>query len=292
MTKSPQAPRWVDNWPRGSKIATAAGWYFVLTVIALAMVFPFLWMVSTSLKTFSSAFAYPPTLIPEAWNWSNYTDLFTKDYLPVLRFTLNSFKITGLAVLGMLLSCSMSAFAMARLNFPGRPVIFGATLVTLMVPYQLTIIPVFILFQWLGWKDTHYPLWLPTFFGGAFGVFFLRQFYISIPKDLYEAALVDGCNPFTILWRIYLPLSRPALATLGVFTFMASWNDLLNPLIYIDTLEKMPLTAGLSFLQGQFSSDWPKMMAAAMVSILPILVLYICAQKAFVSGIATTGLKS
>lgn len=266
--------------------------YLILMGIALLMIFPFLWMASTSLKSFSEAFDYPPSLLPERLQLENYTELFTEGYLPLTAFLLNSVKITTLAVAGMLISCSMAGFAMARLRFPGKGTIFAATLVTLMVPYQLTIIPVFIMFQAIGWKDTHYPLWAPMFFGGAFGVFFLRQFFISIPKDLYEAALVDGCNPFAILWRIYLPLSRPALATLGVFTFMASWNDLLNPLIYIDTLEKMPLTAGLSFLQGQYGSHWPKMMAAAMISILPILALYIGAQKAFVSGIATTGLKS
>ncbi|MDK2971454.1 MAG: multiple sugar transport system permease protein [Candidatus Sumerlaeota bacterium] len=270
-------------------VSAAALQYLLLGLLAFLMVFPFLWMASTSLKSFGEAFAYPPTLLPRAWRWSNYGEIFNA--MPMTRFLLNSCKITGLTVLGMLLSCSMAAFALARLEFPGKRLLFASTLATLMVPYQVTLIPVFILFQYLGWKDTHYPLWVPAFFGGAFGVFLLRQFFIGVPKDLYEAALVDGSTPGGILFRIYLPLAKPALTTLGVFTFMASWNDLLNPLIYIDTLEKMPLTAGLSFLQTQYGSDWPLMMAGAMISILPILAIFFVAQRAFIQGIATAGLK-
>ena len=233
----------------------------LLAAIAFLMVFPFLWMASTSLKSFSAAFEYPPAIVPRQLHPENYTELFSPGGLPMARFFLNSVKITGLCVAGMLLSCSMGGFALSQLSFPGKRLVFAATLVTLMVPYQLTLIPVFMMFQEVGWKDTHYPLWLPAFFGGAFGVFLLRQFFLSV------------------------------LATLGVFTFMASWNDLLNPLIYIDTIEKMPLTAGLSFLQGQHGSHWPRLMAAAMVSIAPVVAIYLLAQRAFVAGVATTGLK-
>lgn len=267
-----------------------AGEYALLAVPAALMVFPFVWMALTSFKGLDEAFAYPPRLLPQGLRWSNYTRLF-QDGIPMWAFVLNSFKITTLTVLGALVSCSMAAFALACLKFPGRGLVFGGTLTTMMVPYQVTLIPTFILFQTFGWKDTHYPLWVPAFFGGAFGVFLLRQFFLGVPRDLYEAALVDGCSPGRILFAIYLPLARPALTTLGVFTFMASWNDLLNPLIYIDTLEKMPLTAGLSFLQGQHGSDWPMMMAGAMISILPILIVFFAAQRSFVEGIATSGLK-
>jgi multiple sugar transport system permease protein len=263
--------------------------YAVLLIIALLMVFPFLWMVTTSFKSMEEAFRYPPSLIPDKIHWENYRKLLAA--LPITRFFLNSVKITTLNVVGVLLSCSMAAFALARLNFPGRTLLFAAALITLMVPWQTTLIPVFIMFQKIGWKDSHYPLWVPAFFGGGFAVFFLRQFFLGIPRDLYEAALVDGLSPAGILFRIYLPLAKPALTTLGVFTFIASWNDLLTPLIYIDTLEKMPLTAGLSFLQGQYSSDWPMMMAGAVVSIVPVLLIFFASQRVFVEGIATSGIK-
>lgn len=263
--------------------------YTLLVIIAAVMVFPFVWMLTTSFKTMEEAFRYPPELLPRRASWENYRRLV--ETLPVGRFFFNSVKITLLNVVGVLLSCSMAAFALARLSFPGRTVLFAAALVTLMVPWQTTLIPVFILFQKLGWKDTHYPLWVPAFFGGGFAVFFLRQFFLAIPRDLYEAGLVDGLSPAGILFRIYVPLAKPALTTLAVFTFIASWNDLLSPLIYIDTLEKMPLTAGLSFLQTQYNSNWPMMMAGAVVSIVPVLAVFFASQKVFVEGIATSGLK-
>lgn len=264
-------------------------YYVALLAIAALMVFPFFWMISTSFKTMSEAFVYPPRLFPSRLDWQNYRKLF--EALPVGRFLFNSVKITTLNVVGVLLSSSMAAFALARLRFRGRHFLFGAALVTLMVPWQTTLIPVFILFQKLGWKDSHYPLWVPAFFGGGFAVFFLRQFFLAVPHALYEAGLVDGLTPAGILFRIYIPLSKPALTTLGVFTFIASWNDLLTPLIYIDTIEKMPLTAGLSFLQSQYSSNWPMMMAGAVVSIVPVLLVFFLSQKVFVEGIATSGLK-
>lgn len=265
------------------------GTYLVLSIVALAMIFPFVWMLGTSLKSLSEAFAYPPALLPKDPRWGNYARLF--EAIPMTRFLLNSTKLTLLNVTGVLLACGMAGFALSRMQFPGRAVLFAATLAVMMVPYQVTLVPVFIAFQKLGWKDTHYPLWVPAFFGNAFGVFLLRQFFLTIPRDLYEAALVDGCSPGRILFSVYAPLAKPALATLAVFTFMNSWNDLLNPLIYIDTLEKMPLTAGLSFLQGQHGSDWPLVMAGATVSVVPVLIVFFAAQRAFVEGIATSGLK-
>lgn len=263
--------------------------YLFMIVVGTAMIFPFLWMAATSFKSYSEAFAYPPRLLPSSFQLDNYRRLF--EDLPMLAFLLNSFKITTLCVVGLLLSSAMAGYALATMRFRGDRPLFAATLVTLMVPYQVTLIPTFILFQNLGWKNTHYPLWVPAFFGSAFGVFLLRQYFLSVPRSLYEAALIDGCNPGGILFRIYLPLVKPGLATLAIFTFLASWNDLLNPIIYIDTLDKMPLTAGLSFLQSQHGSDWPLMMAGAMVSIIPVLVVFVFTQRYFVEGIASTGLK-
>lgn len=275
--------------PRLPRLLSSAVVYVLLAAIALAMVFPFVWMATTSLKGLDESFRYPPALMPEQMRWSNYGKLV--DAVPMAPFLKNSAKLAFLNVTGILLSSAMAAFALALLDFPGRKAVFAGTLTTLMVPYQVTLIPAFIMFQWIGWKDSHYPLWVPAFFGSAFGVFLLRQFFAGIPRDLYEAALVDGCTPGGVLFRIYAPLARPALTALGVFTFMNCWNDLLNPLIYIDTLEKMPLTAGLSFLQSQHGGNWPMMMAGAMVSILPVLAVFFAAQRAFIEGIATSGVK-
>jgi ABC-type glycerol-3-phosphate transport system permease component len=200
-------------------------------------------------------------------------------------------KIASLATIGQLISCSLGAFAFSVLKFRGRDLLFLALLATLMVPYQVTLIPTFILFSKLGWVGTHLPLWVPAFWGGAFGTFLLRQFYLTIPMDLAESARIDGANIFQIFRHIYLPLSKPALATLAIFTFMWSWNDLLNPLIYVSELNQLTLTVGMSLFQNQYGGKWTLMMAAAVVSILPILIIFFMAQKYFIRGIALTGVK-
>lgn len=261
----------------------------ILSTGAFLMVFPFIWMISTSLKTTGGAFSYPPTLVPETLKWENYTQLFGS--IPMGTFLLNSVKISGLTVLGMVLSSSMAAYALALLNFPGRKFLFVGMLATLMIPYQVLIIPTFILYDKMGVIDQHLTLWLPAWFGGAFYIFLLRQFYVMIPRDLYEAAMLDGLSPGAILFQIYMPLSKPAIATVALLTFMASWNDLLNPLVFLNTMEKFPLTAGLSFLQGQYGSDWPVMMASAVISVVPILIFFLFSQRYFIEGVATSGLK-
>jgi multiple sugar transport system permease protein len=262
-----------------------------LALGGFAMVLPFLWMISTSLKSLEEALRIPPTWIPEHPRWGNYARLFTPS-LNIGRMFLNSLQIAGLSTLGALLSCSMAAFALARLRFPGRNALFLAALATLMIPWQVTWIPVFVLFtRVFGWKDTLYPLWVPAFFGSGFGIFLLRQFFLGMPRDLEDAAVIDGSTPLGIYWRIALPLAKPALVTLGIFTFLWSWNDLLGPLIYVDSLDRMPLTAGLTFLQGQSIGDWPLQMAGALVATLPIVIIFLLAQETFVKGITLTGLK-
>ncbi len=275
---------------RTTSLGNTLAW-IALAVTGLAMVFPFVWMLSTSLKTLEEALRVPPTWIPREIIWSNYTELFTSS-LNLGRMFLNSIQIACLATFGALLSCSMAAFAIARLRFPGRHLLFMIALATLMIPWQVTWIPVFVLLtRVFGWKDTLYPLWVPAFFANGFGIFLLRQFFMGLPRDLEDAAVIDGCTPLGIYWRIALPLAKPALVTLGIFTFLWSWNDLLGPLIYIDSLEKMPLTAGLSFLQGQHISHWPLQMAGALLATFPILVIFILAQETFVKGITMSGLK-
>jgi ABC-type glycerol-3-phosphate transport system permease component len=261
----------------------------LLLIGAAIMVLPFVWMVSTSFKAAGQTFVYPPKWIPSPFVWQNYVEMWNA--LPFNNFTFNSMKIATLATLGQLISCSMAGFAFSVIRFKGRDVLFIMLIATLMVPYQVTLIPTFILFSKIGWVGTHLPLWVPAFWGGAFGTFLLRQFFLSIPLELAESARIDGANIFQIFRHIYIPLSKPALATLAIFTFMWSWNDLLNPLIYVSELKQLTMTIGLSFFQNQYGGKWTLMMAGAVVSVLPILLVFFFAQKYFIQGIAMTGIK-
>ncbi|MCL4303323.1 MAG: carbohydrate ABC transporter permease [Anaerolineae bacterium] len=256
---------------------------------AIVMIIPFIWMLSTSFKAPGQTFVYPPQWIPNPFVWQNYPDMWAA--LPFNWFVVNSLKIATLATIGQLISCSMGAFAFSVLRFRGRDTLFLILLATLMIPRQVTLIPNFILFSKIGWVGTHLPLWVPAFWGGAFGTFLLRQFYLTIPLDLAESARIDGANLFQIFSHIYLPLSKPALATLAIFTFMWTWNDLLNPLIYVSELNQLTLTVGLTLFRNQYVGKWTLMMAGAVVSILPILLVFFFAQKYFIQGIAMSGIK-
>jgi multiple sugar transport system permease protein len=253
------------------------------------MALPFVWMVLSSLKTDVEIFVFPPRWLPETPQWSNYVAV--TQAMPFGWFIFNSFKIAFLGVVGQLLSCSLAAYAFARIKFPGRESVFLVWLACLMIPYQVTIIPQYLLFRSFGMLDTHYPLFLPSFFGGAFGTFLLRQFFLSIPSELEDAARIDGSGRFSIDWRIFLPLAKPALATLGVFVFMGQWNNLLGPVIYLSTYEKMTLTVGLAFFRGQYTTQWALLMAGAVISVIPIMTLYAVAQQYFVRGVVLSGLK-
>ncbi|MCE7983682.1 MAG: carbohydrate ABC transporter permease [Caldilinea sp. CFX5] len=251
---------------------------------------PFLWMISSSLKEQGYIFIYPPQWLPEPVRWQNYIDLFNA--MPFLLFFYNSLKIAFLTTVGQLLTCSLAAYVFARFQFWGRDTLFAILLATLMVPFQVTMIPVFITMHRINLLDTHLALWGPAFLGGAYGTFLLRQFFLTLPPELEDAARVDGCSRFGIWWRIFLPLSKPALATLGIFVFMGQWNDLLGPVLYLSTKAKMTLTIGLAMLFHQWgATPWNLVMAGAVVTVLPILLIYIFGQKYFVQGIVTTGLK-
>ncbi len=263
--------------------------HLVLLAGSIIMIVPFIWMLSTSFKAPGMTFVYPPQWLPDPLVWQNYVDMWTA--LPFGAFFLNSVKISTLNTLGQVLTCAMGGFAFGVLKYRGRDALFLLLVATLMVPYQVTLIPVFILFSKIGWVGTHLPLWVPAFWGGAFGTFLMRQFFMTIPLDLAESARIDGANVFRIFRYIYVPLSKPAMATLAIFTFMWSWNDLLNPLIYVQELRLLTLTVGLSFFQNQYGGKWTLMMAGAVVSILPILLVFFVAQKYFIQGIALTGVK-
>jgi len=263
--------------------------HIILISGAVMMVLPFIWMLSTSFKEPGQTFVYPPQFIPDPVTLENYPNMWNA--LPFGRFFLNSVKIASLNTIGQLITCSMAGFAFSVLLFRGRDLIFLLLIATLMIPYQVTLIPTFILFSKIGWVGTHLPLWVPAFWGGAFGTFLLRQFYLTIPIDLAESARMDGASIWQIYRHVYVPLSGPPMAALAIFTFMWTWNDLLNPLIYVNELDQLTLTIGLSFFQNQYGGKWTLMMAGAVVSILPIVIIFFFAQKYFIQGIATTGVK-
>jgi ABC-type glycerol-3-phosphate transport system permease component len=264
--------------------------YLLLIAVAALMVGPFLWMVSTSMKEQGDIFRYPPRWIPDHFDLKNYRTIM--DVLPIGRMLLNSFTIAVTATIGQLCSCALAAYAFARMRFRGNTLLYFLLLATMMIPPQVTMIPVFLIMKFLGWIDTLTALIVPAFFGGAFGTFLLRQFFATIPVDLEDAARIDGCGRFRIFWRIILPLSKPALASLALFTFMIYWNDLLGPVIYLSSVEKATLTIGLANLQSDvMTTRYDLLMAGSVLSVLPIIVLLIVGQRWFVRGIAVTGLK-
>ncbi len=274
-----------------SRLARTAITHVLLAGGAFAMMVPFLWMLSTSLKSPEEVFAYPLVWIPRRLRWSNFVEMMNA--LPFGLFFFNSAKLSVLNTIGTLLACSMAAYGFSILRFRGRDALFMVLLATMMIPYPVVMIPTFILFKYLHMIDTHYPLWLFSFMGSAYGTFLLRQFFLGVPYELVESAHIDGASHWQIYSRIFLPLLGPALATLAIFTFMDRWNDLLGPLIYLNTTEKLTLTAGLNLFKNQHrGGSWTLMMAGAMVSIVPILLVYVFAQRYFIRGIALTGIKA
>ncbi|MFN8524173.1 MAG: carbohydrate ABC transporter permease [Chloroflexota bacterium] len=262
--------------------------YAALTFGAVFMAMPLVYMLSTSLKSAPQAFAYPPVWIPNPVMWSNYPEALAR-LTP--RAFWNSLFFTVAVVLGQGLVTTMGGFAFARLRFPGKHALFLAYLGTLMIPFVVTMIPTFVIVARLGWQDTYQGLILPILAQGAFGTFLFRQFFMTIPEEIGDAATVDGANPWDIYWRIYLPLSKPALTAYGVITALAAWNMYLWPLIVIQSKELRPLTLVIAQFSGQMSAELQLMMAAVALSLLPILLLYMIGQRFFVEGIAMTGLK-
>ena len=264
--------------------------YFALAVGMVVVIMPFLWMVSTSLKTPASVFKIPTVWIPDPVVWANYPNAMT--VLPFWRYILNTAQITFLAVVGATFSGSLAAFAFARLRWRGRNFMFVLVLTTLMLPFQVIMIPQFILFRSLQWLDTYLPLVVPAFFGGsAFNIFLLRQYFMTISPELDDAAIIDGCNRFGVYWRIILPLSKAALMTVIIFIVQNRWQSFLVPLIYLFDQKKYTLALGLRLFQDQYTTDWELMMAAATVSMLPVLLVFYFGQRYFIQGVVFTGVK-
>lgn len=275
------------RWRSASRVALLS--YVLLGIGAITTLFPFAWMLSTSLKAEQYVMQVPPQWIPNPIVWNNYVEIW--DLVPLAAGFRNSATIAVLGTIGVLLSSSIAGFAFAKLDFPGREVLFMCTLATMMIPAAVLLVPQFLLFRELNWIDTLKPLIVPSFFGAAFETFFFRQYFRTIPDDLIDAAEVDGASFFHIYRAIVLPLSGPVLATLGLFAFMWRWNDYMGPLIYLHSTEKQTLPVMISTFQSQYTSDYPRMMAVAVLSILPIVVAFLFAQRRFIEGITMTGLK-
>jgi ABC-type glycerol-3-phosphate transport system permease component len=264
--------------------------YIVVNMIALIMLLPFFWMVSTSLKPNEQVYLIPPKWIPNPIVWSNYPRAFS--FAPFGLFIKNSLIIAVICVVGVVFSSSLAGYSFAKLRWPGRDLIFFVLLSTMMLPGQVTMIPIFILFKKFGWINTFYPLTVPTFFGGgAFNIFLMRQFFLTIPYELDEAARIDGASFFKIYTNIELPLSIPVITAISIFTFIGSWNDFMGPLIYLNDASKYTIQLGLRMFQADFSSDWSALMAMSIVTALPCIILFFVAQRYFIQGIVLTGLK-
>jgi multiple sugar transport system permease protein len=269
--------------------------YVILTLLGIVMVLPFLWMLSTSLQSPETLVELPPHFLPTSPRLSNYSEVVEE--LPLGVFFVNSVKISVLGTVGEMIAASLAAFAFARMEFRGKNVIFALFLGTMMIPFQVTMVPVFIIMRWLGWLDSHASLIVPHFFGGAFatgafGIFLLRQFFESVPRELEDASRIDGASRFRFFLTILLPLSRPALTVLALFIFMGIWNDLLSPVLFLSTESKMPLTFGLAVLETvQHNFRFDLLMAGTLISVAPIIILYILAQRYVTDAFLRAGIK-
>ena len=269
--------------------------YAVLIVLSGVMLLPVFVTVSTSLKALEEVYREPPTLIPASAHWANFREAVTA--FPFLRYLFNTLIVVGLSIAGTLISCTMVAYGFARFKCKWNKVFFTIMLSTMMLPAIVTSIPTFIMFtRYFGWYDTLYPLYVPSFFATPFFVFLLTQFFRTLPQDLLDAARIDGCTEFGVLWRVVVPLSKPALATVAVFTFMGKWNDYLGPLLYLQDPKKFTLALGLTHFLADaqkelYGTAWNLMMAASLVVMLPIVILFFFAQRSFIEGITLTGMK-
>jgi ABC-type glycerol-3-phosphate transport system permease component len=283
--------------PYSKTFLSALGGYSVLYALLFGLgfvfVLPFLYLISSSLHDIRGIFEVPFRWIPDPVQWNNYVDAFST--LPFHKFLLNTCIITFSVIIGTLFSSSLAAYAFSRLKFKGRDTLFLVCISTMMLPGQVTMIPIYVLFSKLGWIDTFLPLIVPSFFGAPFFIFLLRQFFLTIPYELDEAALLDGASRFRIFWNIILPLSKPALATVIIFTFIGTWNDFMGPLIYLNSTDNVTLTLGLSLLKNRVISSgivqWHLLMAASIVVLLPNIVIFFLAQKQFIRGITLTGMR-
>jgi len=276
------------------KFFTRAFVHLILIAGSIIFMFPLIWLISTSLKPDTQIFKVPPELIPKPFMWSNYTRMWT--YFPFLTFLKNTLLVVVLSMAGVLIRAPLVAYAFARLRWPGRDFLFMILLGTMMLPGQVTMIPLYILFNEWGWVNTFYPLWVPAWFGGgAFNIFLIRQFLMTIPRELEESAVIDGASHFKIYWKIMLPLINPVLTTIAIFQFMGAWNDFMGPLIYLNDQAKYTLSLGLRVFQQQtsaYQSEYGMLMAATTIMVIPVIIFFFLGQKRFIEGVIITGMKA
>lgn len=272
--------------------------HIALWVVCACALLPFLWMLSTSLKTLDEAMAFPPKAIPTEFQFNNYSKVIQDPKANFVLWAKNSLIIAALAVTGTTISSAVVAYGFSKIKFKGRSILFALMLATMMIPFPVTMVSLFSIFRWLDettaiqWLGTFKPLWVPAWFGSAFNIFLLRQFFMTIPDELSEAARIDGCNELGIFLRVILPLARPALSVVALFSFMGVWNDFLGPLVYLQRPEQFTLALGLQNFQSQHGgTPWNLLMAASVMIVLPVLLLFFLAQRTFIEGIATTGMK-
>jgi len=270
-----------------SKVVT----YVLLVVLSLAFLMPFLWMVSTSLKDTVQTYQVPPVWVPSPMRFQNYPEALSAQ--PFDIFFKNTVMYALLATIGTVLSAALVAYGFSRIRWRGREFFFFLCVCTLMIPFQVKMIPLYLTFRNLHWLNSYKPLIVPAWFGSAYSIFLLRQFFMSLPHELSDAARIDGANEFSIFMRVILPLARPALAVVGLFSFIGAWNDYIGPLIYLNQPDKFPISLGLQQFMGQFVEKlaWPYLMAASTVTIVPIIILFFIAQRTFIEGIAISGIK-
>ncbi len=279
--------------PRIRHIAGRALIYALLISGGFIFAVPFLWLLTSSLKVQSNIWLFPPQWIPDPIRFANYTEALTA--APFLRYTINSLTVVGFNLIGTIFTTSMAAYGFARMRFKGRDLMFGILLATMMLPWAVTMIPKYIIFRNLGWLDTFAPLVVPSWFAAGpscvFYIFLLRQFFRTIPRDFTDAARIDGASEFGIYWRVMLPLVRPALTVVAIFTFLYHWNDFMGPLIYLTSPENYTVSVGLASFKGLYATDWHYLMAASTVATLPVILLFFAAQRYFIQGVVLSGLK-
>lgn len=277
---------------RGNKRALHVIVFVILVLAGICFLAPFAWMLSTSLKPLNETMSLPPRWLPSHIQWHNYPDaIAAMGYF--WRYTWNTLFLCLMTVLGTVTSSALAAYGFSRIDWKGRDKVFLILLATMMIPFPVIMVPIYSLFKTLGWIGTTRPLWVPSLLAGAFNVFLLRQFFMTLPRDMSEAARIDGCNEFQIFLRIILPLSKPALLVVAIFQFMATWNDFLGPLIFLAEQKDFTLALGLqSFQSQQGGTSWHLLMAASTLVVLPVVVLFFFTQRSFVEGVATTGAKN
>jgi multiple sugar transport system permease protein len=265
--------------------------YISLLLGASVLMVPFFWMVSTSLKTLDEVQTWPVVWIPSTLMFSNYIDVFNQ--IPFARYLSNSVVLAVGGIVGSLVSASLVGFGFARLRFPGRNFLFFVMLSTLMLPTWVVIVPHFMMFNAVGWLDTFLPIIVPSFFGNAFFIFLFRQYFMGIPKELEDAARIDGCNTFQIFWQIFVPMSKPIVATVAIFAFFYYWNDLLYPLVYLRSQLNFPVSLGMRMFQTAHAGvvDYPRLMATAIMSLLPCVILFFSFQRLYIQGVVITGVE-